>query len=340
MNPPGPASPLSGLLGKLLAKLTGGRFGRRYKESAASLVLVVTRRCNLKCATCLKGASAAEDLDPDLLDPLFAEAKKIGFDAVSLSGGEPVLHPRFPELLAKIAAHGLNFGLVTNGLEYKKYLELLAPHKDRVSFVAVSLDSHVRELNDGVRGPGSMDAALAAARAFRAAGYFLKISHVVNSKNLYYLDGFADFVNYELKPFALNIGSVISSGGNAGLVLTPAQKTELREILRGLVRRHRNIAIASSTGYFDGLLYCSRFGGFGGLTVNTSGEVLFCCDNPGEGFSLGNFRRDGLGKISAEFFRLQAGLKNALVEERLGPGPCGLPDCDHCGRLLARLAKK
>ena len=340
MTEPEKESFLKGLFLGLLRKLPAPRRGRAYRESAASLVLVTTRRCNLKCATCLKGASAAEDLDLGLLDRLFEDAKRVGFDSVSLSGGEPVLHPQFRELLAKIASHGLNIGLVTNGLEYRRYLELLAPYADRVSFVAVSLDSHVRHINDEVRGPGAMDAAVAAARAFRKAGYTLKISHVVNRRNMHYLEGFADFVNSELKPFRLNIGSVISSGDNAALVLTPEEKTQLRGELRGLKRRHPNIAIATSTGYFEGVNYCSRFGGLGGLTVGTSGEILFCCDNPGAGFPLGHLKTDSFGRITEEFFRLQAGIKTALVREKLAGGPRSPTDCDLCARLLSGLTGK
>lgn len=325
---------------RLLGKLQLPRRGRAYRESAASLVLVTTRRCNLKCATCLKGGSAAEDLDLGLLDRLFDEAKRVGFDAVSLTGGESVLHPRFRELLAKIYSHGFSIGLVTNGVEYRRYLELLAPYADRVSFVAVSLDSHLRHINDEVRGPGAMDAAVEAARAFRKAGYTLKISHVVNRRNLYYLEGFADFVNSELKPFTINIGSVISSGDNAALVLTPEEKALLKEELRGLKRRHPNIAIATSTGYFEGVCYCSRFSGLGGLTVSTSGEMLFCCDNPGAGFPLGDLKTDSFGRITEEFFRLQAGIKTALVREQLAGGRRSPSDCDLCARLLSGLTGK
>jgi MoaA/NifB/PqqE/SkfB family radical SAM enzyme len=331
-----PAAWIKGLSGKIF----GIRPARRYKEPAASLVLFVTRRCNLKCATCLKGKSAPEDFDLGLLDDLFSQARRAGYDSVSLSGGEAILHPRFSELLAKISASGLRMGLVTNGLEYKKYLEALRPYRDQVSFVAVSLDSHLRELNDAVRGPGTRDAAVAAARAFGDEGYFLKISHVVNAKNLTHLAGFVDYVNSELKPLTINVGSVICSGGNADLVLSREQKLRLREVLLQLAASHKNLAIASSTGYFSGVLYCGHFSSFGGLTFNTAGEGVFCCDSPGEGFPLGSLRREGFAAIAAKFLRVQAEVKAAVLEARLSGGAEVPMDCDFCAGLLARLAAK
>lgn len=327
-------------LGAMLRKALPGGSGENFPEAYASVVLITTKRCNLKCRTCLRGKSSATDLDIDILDGFLEQAKKLDYDMAALTGGEPILHPRFPELLKKITDHGLKIGLVTNGVRYKDYLELLAPYKDKVVFVAVSLDSHIASVNDAVRGAGVRDAAIEAALAFRRAGYCLKISHVVNRENLPHLEAFVEFVRRELRPFRINIGSVISAGHNDPLVLTPEEKVRLREVLAGLSRRHRDLYIAASTGYWDRMIFCNHFSGCSGLALNTLGEVVFCCDNTGEGFPIGRLKGGNVGEIMAKFFRLQSEVKAELAADRLRGAPDCSRDCDYCSRILSRLTKK
>ena len=77
--------------------------------------IIPTRRCNLSCTYC----NEFDDFSP----PVPIETMKRRLDllaglktaAVSLSGGEPLLHPQLDEIIAHIRSHGMMAGMITNG---------------------------------------------------------------------------------------------------------------------------------------------------------------------------------------------------------------------------------
>ncbi len=92
-------------------------FGRVHTDLRVSL----TDRCNLRCTYCMP----AEGLDwlpkPELLtdDELVRLAEvffSMGVRTVRLTGGEPLLRPGLPGLVARLSALGLSLSLTTNGL--------------------------------------------------------------------------------------------------------------------------------------------------------------------------------------------------------------------------------
>jgi MoaA/NifB/PqqE/SkfB family radical SAM enzyme len=77
--------------------------------------IIPTRRCNLSCTYC----NEFDDFSPPV--PLATMQRRIdllgnlGTSAVSLSGGEPLLHPQLDEIIAHIRSHGMMAGMITNG---------------------------------------------------------------------------------------------------------------------------------------------------------------------------------------------------------------------------------
>lgn len=329
---------LSGFMKKWLPGKAPDRSAqvKRMCSGGAALVVMLTRRCNLRCKTCLRGDSAQQDLDLGLLDGLLDDLKKLGFTAVSLTGGEPILHPGFGEALKKIHAKGLMIGVVSNGVLYKDYLKALTPYHDRVLFTAVSLDSHLQPANDAIRGAGVYEKALEAAAAFKAAGYPLKISHVVTKENFRVLGEFVDFVNNRLGPDALNIGSAIRTEGNSALVLDREERAEFHRSLRKITGLHKNLYLTVSTGYFTNLFYCNHFNGLPELTLNSDGEMVFCCDNPYGGASLGKLGERSLAELIGRFYDAQAALKTALTRNKLEQGGDCTYDCSYCTGVLKK----
>ncbi len=57
-----------------------------------SLVLEVTRRCNMTCPHCLRGDAEAVDLDIKHVDSIFSKLRYI--NSITFTGGEPSLVPR------------------------------------------------------------------------------------------------------------------------------------------------------------------------------------------------------------------------------------------------------
>lgn len=89
-----------------------------FIRSARIVQIHPTRRCNLRCLHCYSDSSpeASDELPPELVAHVLGEAATLGYDVVSVSGGEPFMYQPLPRLLAAAKASGMRTQLVSNGL--------------------------------------------------------------------------------------------------------------------------------------------------------------------------------------------------------------------------------
>ncbi len=128
--------------------------------------------CNLRCEMCKHWR---ETRPPPLSMARFAEALEelaaLGCRKVHFSGGEPLLRPQLPDLVAHAAGLGLRVNLTTNGtLVDKEAARALVQAGLRA--VNVSLDSPDRRVHDRVRGERG-----AWKRTTRAVQHFRRYAH-------------------------------------------------------------------------------------------------------------------------------------------------------------------
>ena len=143
---------------RLLSKIHQARF---YKDDASSrrnypvkLTLYITNECNLRCAHCYASAGAAfpcELTTDQLLDILDQYSEICPKGEVTISGGEPTLHPDLERILSSIHAHGHRSVLFTNGTTTGGKLGWDALGR-RVNVVQLSLDGFDQATNDSIRG--------------------------------------------------------------------------------------------------------------------------------------------------------------------------------------------
>lgn len=102
-----------------------------HRQRSCTILLEVTRRCNLGCAVCYAD-SRAEGNDPSLkkIAGWFRRAKEAAENSnIQLSGGEPTLRDDLPEIVAEGRLQGFAFiQLNTNGLRLARdraYLKAL-----------------------------------------------------------------------------------------------------------------------------------------------------------------------------------------------------------------------
>jgi MoaA/NifB/PqqE/SkfB family radical SAM enzyme len=74
-------------------------------------------RCNLTCAHCYSssGPQASEELDPETVCGVISDAAEMGYNVVSVSGGEPLLYAGLEQVLAHAKSLGLFTTITTNG---------------------------------------------------------------------------------------------------------------------------------------------------------------------------------------------------------------------------------
>ncbi|MBI5622563.1 MAG: radical SAM protein [Elusimicrobia bacterium] len=151
------------------------------------LLLRTTLACNQRCAFCCvppsRGRITRESLEAEL-DVL---ARRLGpKDALTVSGGEPLVDPRLPELLASARARGIRrFVLQTNavGLDKPGAVERLV--RLGVKHFFVSFHSHQPKVYDRITGSRGLfpKAVKALKRLLSGSGYGVTCNVVVNAWN-------------------------------------------------------------------------------------------------------------------------------------------------------------
>lgn len=106
------------------------------------LIIEVTRRCNIRCAHCLRGDSINLDIDMGYVSRLFDKVDRIY--CLSLTGGEPSLVPHIiSEIFSLAAQKGVSIGtfyIVTNAKDISD------------EFIRVLLDAYMYCDGDGDTG--------------------------------------------------------------------------------------------------------------------------------------------------------------------------------------------
>src|SRR6516164_1414028 len=79
------------------------------------LHIIPIRRCNLSCTYCNEYDDFSQPVPLDALKNRIDHLVQLGTSIVTLSGGEPLLHPRLDELIAYMRTQPLIVGMITNG---------------------------------------------------------------------------------------------------------------------------------------------------------------------------------------------------------------------------------
>jgi len=78
--------------------------------------IVVIRRCNLSCGYCSEYDKSSDPVPADVLEKRLLKLKELGTFGISLTGGEPTMHPDLPRLIRKCRELGFfRTGMISNG---------------------------------------------------------------------------------------------------------------------------------------------------------------------------------------------------------------------------------
>jgi MoaA/NifB/PqqE/SkfB family radical SAM enzyme len=77
--------------------------------------IIPTRRCNLACTYCNEFDDFSKPVPTEEMFRRIDRLGEMGTSIVTISGGEPLLHPELDEIIARIRKNGIMAGLITNG---------------------------------------------------------------------------------------------------------------------------------------------------------------------------------------------------------------------------------
>lgn len=155
------------------------RVGENSTPSLRYLMLEVTDRCNLRCLHCYLGDAGTADMDPDTARSVMDEFEEMGGLRLMVTGGEPLLYPRFGELNSLLAGRPFRRVLISNGT-LMRGVDLSTLHFDEIQF---SLDG-LEDGHDYLRGRGSFARAMEAMSEALGSGKQVSAATVLYSRNL------------------------------------------------------------------------------------------------------------------------------------------------------------
>ena len=167
------------------------------------LTFPLTTKCIFKCAYCGDGgettASYRDSPTLEYIKTRALEAYEYGIRKFRLTGGEPTLHPQFPEILDFLSSLKDSFLLVnTNGALVDRHEDVIKAARESVHF-AVSLDSLTVSNFDRISGTqGYFERVISGVRLLARYERLFRLNMVVSTWNMHEVFHIIDFCR-ELK---------------------------------------------------------------------------------------------------------------------------------------------
>ena len=254
----------------------------------ARIVVELTNRCNLACAHCHDGRHGGkDDLSLEVLQRILASAKDEGFDELSLTGGDPTLHPEFPEILRICAGAGYRISLVTNGWNFATIYPQLLEQRQQLDTITFSLDGATEPTHGRLRGNDSYRRVLQAMSVCVALDLPFSINTVVTRHNQ---DELEDLVQLALQMGSRGIrfGHLMPTPRTArlDLDLSPDQRKQVEQQVRKLAESFA-IPVVMAPGYHTSRPFpCGPLQGKE-LNVDCRGNLTKCCHLSSQGEHVG-----------------------------------------------------
>ncbi len=251
-------------------------------------VIIPTKKCDLRCAHCLRTDYEGGHLDPDLLGRFLSEFKKYSKQRSghSLTGGEPTVHKDLQGLFSAFRDTDHSLSIVTNG-QNDRGVETVIRNKDVVNRLSISLDAADREINDRTRGDGTFDKVVKHAKEYIQNGVDVGLRLVLHDGNAQTLEQVFELAQ-SLKIRRLHFSTLhpVAKGEADGMSvnnekLRGAYKRllELRQLYPSIQARMviRHIAPYLQPEWVKA--FCTPIGGaLDAITLLPDGKICFCCD--------------------------------------------------------------
>jgi MoaA/NifB/PqqE/SkfB family radical SAM enzyme len=89
--------------------------GLRSTDHPVLAHIIPTRRCNLSCTYCNEYDDFSKPVPVQDMYRRIDKLASLGTNIISMSGGEPLLHPELDDLITRVRSHGCIAGMITNG---------------------------------------------------------------------------------------------------------------------------------------------------------------------------------------------------------------------------------
>ncbi len=309
------------------------RAAREHRPLAALLEL--TYRCNLKCAYCYNDRKRVRShLGTGEWIAILGQVAEMGVLHLALSGGEPLLHPGFDEILAEARRLEFAIRIKTSGdlltRERARRIRVAGdPFLVELSLHGADAATHERQ----TRVPGSFQRLLANARAAVDEGVRLRFVCILTRWNEAQLDGMAALAAGLGIPLRLSTEVAPRDDGDRSPLALKVSEEGYRRY-RAWVARQGALVEDAVSRPDPGEVERTCGAAATGFTVDPLGNVLPCVQWRQ---SAGNLREKPLREIWEQSPVLGAARRAVrLAASRLGPGEAMCHFCPGMAWVLHR----
>lgn len=253
------------------------RLHLRGKPAPLLALWNITFRCNLHCPYCGACDAPHAELDTDEVRSGLDALWKAGVRWITFGGGEPLMRADMIDIVQYARKKGFRAYLSTNGFLLEQHKQLL----DHVDHINLSLDGG-QELHERIRGKGTFERVLAAARLCRAKKVPASFMCVLSSHNVDRPGDALAIAEREGFPISFQPATLhLNSSAQANPLAPPVDR--YREAIAGLISRKRQGAPIRNS--LTGLRHLARWpeptplwcnAAVISVAVEPTGQVIAC----------------------------------------------------------------
>ena len=252
------------------------------------LGFAVTQHCNLRCPHCIRDdVVTVREIEPELVARVLDEARELwGEVTVSLTGGEPLVHRRFAEVVEAFRERGVHWRMVSNGWHLGRIVPLL--ERWRPQSIRLSLSGATREVHDADRGRGSFERVLRSIAILTRLRIPAILTIVIDRRDRHQLREVADLAE-ALGCVGLHyiLPQPVPGSAERGSDLAPDEWIPVKREIDALARepgRRTRLRLDYGELLDDPLADCSTFG-LERVYVDAHGRLSLCCQLSEYGFN-------------------------------------------------------
>jgi radical SAM protein with 4Fe4S-binding SPASM domain len=281
----------------------------------AHISLVVSTKCNLRCTYCYGDYSPQKnDFIPlEKVEYLFKTLSEKGLIGAELTGGEPLMHPDFAEIL-KLALKNILFVVVlSNGVLFTdEIFDILLKNRHKCC-IQISIDGSNEITNSkGRQVNNTWDQTLNTIIKLVDMGINLKVAYILTPDNVSDLSKAAELMeSIGVKNFSVSFAEGIGRGRNLkyedNLAFSNSKSDHFKEVavvIKEVTEKHKKI-MPKRDSKFAGDLYFSEKtelncgAGWKSVTIYPDGTIT-ACPLLDKMLVLGNIFTDDITKIFNE----------------------------------------
>ncbi len=166
---------------KVEDKAEVGEFNKSPVPSLRTILVHITTYCNLNCVHCYVDKSQRLEMEPEIFYDLIKQFDELQGLKILISGGEPLTHSKFFEMMERIKKVKIRKVLLTNGVLLND--EKIQRLKGLIHEVQISLDG-TQSHNQFRRMKNAFNLVLKNMKLLKNNGFTVSVSTMIHKKNL------------------------------------------------------------------------------------------------------------------------------------------------------------